>query len=387
MTPGARVAAAIEILGEILADSSAERALTAWARRSRFAGSKDRAAVRDHVFDVLRSKRSLAARAGVMTGRGLMMALLDRGGFELDALFDGQGHSPAPVTDEERMRLGQAEMSEAEACDIPDWLWHAWVESLGADAVTAAETLQSRAPVYLRVNRRRVDTAGAIAALAEDEVVAEAHPSVPDCLRITGNERKLKLSRAYLDGLVELQDAASQSAVLQVPVPNGGRVLDYCAGGGGKALAFADRYDCDVVAHDIDPTRMKDLPGRAARAQVVIDQRATDDLSPASFDVVFCDAPCSGSGTWRRAPDAKWRLTVERLAELHQIQVDVLCQAAALVRPGGQLVYATCSVLAAENESIVKQFCDMRPEWRVSGTNQWIPGAEWDGFYLCRLVT
>ncbi|WP_322893676.1 MULTISPECIES: RsmB/NOP family class I SAM-dependent RNA methyltransferase [unclassified Yoonia] len=381
MTPGARVAAAIEVLDQIRAGAFAEQALTAWARGSRFAGAKDRAAVRDHVFDVLRSKRSL----GDGDGRALMLRLMQRDGVDVGSIFNGLGHAPAAMSEDESVALSQPmNLSEAATCDIPDWLWPIWQESLGADAVASAQAQQARADVFLRVNQRKGSVADAMAALAQDGISTELYPHVTTCLRVLDNPRRVKTAAAYLTGLVELQDAASQRAVGLVPA--GGRLLDYCAGGGGKALAFADLTDAEIFAHDIAPARMKDLPDRAARAGVTIQTLTTAELpGEAPFNVVFCDAPCSGSGTWRRTPDAKWRLDADRLGALTSLQADVIMQAARLVAPGGVLAYATCSVLRPENDDIIHGFLAQHPGWRVTLRDQSLPGPDGDGFFLCIL--
>lgn len=384
MTPGARVAAAIAVLDQIGGGAFAEQALTGWARASRFAGAKDRAAVRDHVFDVLRCRRSL----GDGDGRALMARLLQRDDVDLSHIFNGLGHAPDPLSEAEVAALAlPLALSDAAACDLPDWLWPVWQGSLGADAEQAARVQQGRADVFLRVNQRRITTAGAVAALAQDGVTAQAHDAVDGCLRVLDNPRRIRTAAAYLTGLVELQDAASQRAVQMVPVAAGARVLDYCAGGGGKALAFADRHGADIFAHDIAPARMADLPDRAARAGVVITRLAPDQVADhAPFDVVFCDAPCSGSGTWRRSPDAKWRLTRDRLDALCAIQNDVIARAATLVAPQGLLAYATCSVLQDENDAVVTQFLHSNPAWSVTLRDQRLPGPDGDGFFLSVLA-
>lgn len=384
MTPGARVAAAIAVLDQIGSGAFAEQALTGWARASRFAGAKDRAAVRDHVFDVLRCRRSL----GDGDGRTLMARLLQRDNVDLSHIFNGLGHAPDAFSEAEVAALAlPLALSDAAACDLPDWLWPVWQSSLGADAVRAAQAQQARADVFLRVNQRRITTAGAVAALAQDGVTAQAHDAVDGCLRVLDNPRRIRTAAAYLTGLVELQDAASQRAVQMVPVAAGARVLDYCAGGGGKALAFADRHGTDIFAHDIAPARMADLPDRAARAGVVITRLAPDQVADhAPFDVVFCDAPCSGSGTWRRSPDAKWRLTRDRLDALCAIQNDVIARAATLVAPQGLLAYATCSVLQDENDAVVTQFLHSNPAWSVTLRDQRLPGPDGDGFFLSVLA-
>ena len=384
MTPGARVAAAIAVLDQIGSGAFAEQALTGWARASRFAGAKDRAAVRDHVFDVLRCRRSL----GDGDGRALMARLLQRDDVDLSHIFNGLGHAPDPLSEAEVAALAlPLALSDAAACDLPDWLWPVWQGSLGADAEQAARLQQARADVFLRVNQRRITTAGAVAALAQDGVTAQAHDAVDGCLRVLDNPRRIRTAAAYLTGLVELQDAASQRAVQMVPVAAGARVLDYCAGGGGKALAFADRHGTDIFAHDIAPARMADLPDRAARAGVVITRLAPDQVADqAPYDVVFCDAPCSGSGTWRRSPDAKWRLTRDRLDALCAIQNDVIARAATLVAPQGLLAYATCSVLQDENDAVVTQFLHSNPAWSVTLRDQRLPGPDGDGFFLSVLA-
>jgi 16S rRNA (cytosine967-C5)-methyltransferase len=160
------------------------------------------------------------------------------------------------------------------------------------------------------------------------------------------------------------------------------RVLDYCAGGGGKALGMADLAAVTVTAHDIDPGRMVDLPVRAARAGVRIDICGTADLPQAAYDLVLCDAPCSGSGTWRRTPEAKWHLTPARLAELCALQAEVLANGAAVVAPGGVLAYATCSVLDVENAAQIDAFLARNPGWQATEALRTAPGPAGDGFYL-----
>ncbi|MFT7107483.1 MAG: 16S rRNA (cytosine967-C5)-methyltransferase [Yoonia sp.] len=383
MTPGARVAAAIAVLDQIKDGSAAEQALTAWARGSRYAGSKDRAAVRDHVFDVLRARRSL----GDGNGRRLMQRLAKREGWQIDDLFNGEGHAPSPLSDDERVDLSaDLDLNEAAACDLPDWLWPLWQDSLGPDAQAAALVQQGRADVFLRVNQRRGTTADAAAQLAQAGIATRPHPTVATCLRVMQNPRSVKTSNAYQYGLVELQDAASQFAINAVSAPDGARILDYCAGGGGKALGFADLRNAQVFAYDIDPGRMRDLPERAARAAVQITTLTSAELSQsAPYDLVFCDAPCSGAGAWRRTPDAKWRLTAERLEALMQSQDAVLDAAAPLVADGGHLVYATCSVLKDENSRTIARFLAKNSSWRIDSQFELLPNSDGDGFYLCVL--
>lgn len=379
MTPGARVAAAIEILDDVHEGLAAEQALTRWARRSRFAGSKDRAAIRDHVFDVLRC-RPLAAHYGRGdTGRALMLGVLHLQETEIAALFTGEGHAP-PAAEAAELEFPPPPEDRPTLWCLPDWLVPLFETSLGEDAPRTATALQTRAPTVLRVNLARIDRDTARDMLAEQGVETAVNPLADAALSVTAGQRRIRNSTAYAEGLIELQDAASQAVV--AAVPGGGRVLDYCAGGGGKALALAMDTTRQVTAHDIEPARMGDLAPRAARAGVTVAQVETPDLTDAApFDVVLCDAPCSGSGAWRRAAEGKWTLTPDRLAELSTIQDDILDHAAALVASNGVLAYATCSVLRAENEDRAAAFLERHSGWtRVFERRYPVDGAG-DGFY------
>ncbi len=381
MQPAARIAAAIELLDEILDGAPAERSLTAWARRSRFAGSKDRNAIRDYVYDALRCRRSFAALGGAETGRGLMIGALKAQGAMLGEMFTGTGHAPAPLSDAERARPSLDALPAAVRLDCPDWLYPIFEAELGTDTEAALSALRERAPIFLRVNLVKASVDQALNSLAQDEIEATRIEGVETALVVTANERRIRASQAFERGLVELQDASSQAAVLRLF--GEGAALDYCAGGGGKALALA-ALGYDVTAHDIDANRMGDIPERSKRAGVTIDVRHPDELGDGEYELVFVDAPCSGSGTWRRTPDAKWRLTPERLAELNKIQAEVIRSAAAYVAPLGRLAYATCSVLGCENDLIVDDFC-ANSRWQVIDKMKLNPSAMGDGFYLAIL--
>ncbi len=384
MTPAARVAAAIEILDRVLAGEAAEKVLTQWGRDNRYAGSGDRAAVRTHVFDALRKKRSLAAWGGAETGRGIMIGALREAGQDPEVVFTGVGHAPAPLTPAEQTWRGPGALPLAVRGDLPDWLSARFVASLGEEAEGAMMALRDRAGVHLRVNTARTTRAAAMADLEREGILTVPHPEVETALVVTENERRLRESAAYRGGLVELQDASSQAAVLRLPLGPGDRVLDYCAGGGGKTLAMGARMALDLVAHDAAPGRMADLGPRAARAGIAVRQAGTDALPGlAPFDLVLVDAPCSGSGTWRRAPEAKWRLTPGALDRLTRTQDEVLRLAARLVRVGGHLAYATCSVLREENDDRVRVFLSQDDRWRGADVMRLWPGPWTDGFYLC----
>jgi 16S rRNA (cytosine967-C5)-methyltransferase len=248
--------------------------------------------------------------------------------------------------------------------------------------------LRTRAPVFLRVNTARIRAEEAVARLAVEGVNAVPHPLAATALLVTEGTRRIRGAQAYLDGLVELQDAASQAVVegLGAP-PASARTLDYCAGGGGKTLALAAAGWGPVFAHDADPARMRDLPERAARAGArVTVLRPGGVAAQGPFDLVLCDVPCSGSGAWRRQPEAKWALTPEGLDRLLAVQGRILDEAAPLVAPGGRLAYATCSMLRAENEGQVERFLARTPGWRLVSQHRWSPLDGGDGFGLSILT-
>ena len=329
MTPGARLSAAIEILDAVLDGAPAGVTLARWGRGARYAGSKDRNAIRDLVFDCLRKKRSLAHRGGAETGRALILAHAFEAGTDLDTVFSGEGYHPAAVTPTETAALNDGRTAvDPVRLNYPDFLDDAFRRSLGESFEPVMAAMATRAPVDLRVNRQKASLVDAQAALAAEEIETLPVEGVATALRVITNPRRVASSRAYKDGLVELQDASSQAAALFAGAKPGMRVLDYCAGGGGKALALYDAIGGEgaVFAHDIATVRMNDLPARAARAGARIRVVAPDDdaLATETFDLVFVDAPCSGTGAWRRTPDAKWRVTADDLARLEGVQADIL---------------------------------------------------------------
>lgn len=381
MTPAARVQAAIEVLDRIGPDMAAEQALTNWARGARFAGSKDRAAVRDHVYDVLRQRRSVAALGGGVTGRHGLLGLLRLNDLAPEALFSGEGYGPAPLSAEEQE--GGRPPKGAEALDLPDWLAERFATDLGSEAEAVAHALKSRAPVFLRVNGARCSVPQAVQSLAKDGISVTPHSLSPQALMVLGNARRVTQSQAYQAGWIELQDVASQAVVDLLPLRKGQRVLDYCAGGGGKTLAMAARIEGPIDAHDANRGRLRDLPVRAARAEA--DVRILEQCE-GHYDLVLCDVPCSGSGAWRRSPEGKWTLTPQKLLALQEIQAQILRTASDLVRPGGCLAYVTCSVLHSENRAQIKQFQAEKSGWDLGETRQFLPADGGDGFFVCCLT-
>lgn len=390
MTPGARLSAAIELLDAFLGGEPVERALTRWARASRFAGSKDRAAVRDIVFDGLRRRRSLGARGGSDTGRGIVLGHAADQGLDIDAVFSGQGFDPAPLTPRERSALesGPGALPTPVRLDFPDELRAELQSSLGEAFEPVLSAMQTRAPVDLRVNRLKTTPDAATVVLARDGIRATPHPLSRDALRVLENPRLLSASRAFTQGMVELQDVSSQYVAEHAGARPGSVVLDYCAGGGGKTLALAAAMEGRgrLFAYDANPRRMSDLPERARRAGAAVEILDEEGLARlgARCDLVLVDAPCSGTGAWRRKPEGKWRLKREDLECYPPLQDAILDAAAAHVRPGGALVYATCSLLRRENEERALAFAARHPEWRLQGDRRLGPLDGGDGFYIAR---
>ena len=377
MTPAARAAAAIAVLDRVLAGEAAEKVLTTWGRGARYAGSGDRAAVRDIVYDAMRCRRSFASLGGALTGRGLVLGAARAAGVEA-LWFDGSAHGPAVAVEPGATPEGLT------ALDCPDWLAPRLQAALGSDFAPVMQALRQRAPVFLRVNTAKATLAAAQAALAAEGIAAQPHPLAKTALEVTENARKIQNSATYREGLVELQDAASQAVAEAVPLAPGQRVLDLCAGGGGKTLALAARASLRLWAHDANPRRMADLPARAARAGVAVTITERPEKT-AHYDVILTDVPCSGSGSWRRDPEGKWALTEDRLTALCALQDAILDRAAAMTASGGCIAYATCSLLAEENEGRVAAFLARHPGWTVDRHLCLTPLQGGDGFGLAIL--
>ena len=375
MTPGARLAAAIEVLADIGARRRpAPDALKDWGLSHRFAGSGDRAAIAGLVYDALRRKASSAFVMGDDSPRSVALGMLVRErGLDAEAvarLADGGRYSPPVLTDAERARLAAPDVSGAPPHvrgDYPEWLDPYLAKVFGEERAEEGTALASRAPLDLRVNALKGEREEALSALAD--LAPEPARWSPHGLRIKlaadAKNPAVHAEPAYLKGLVEIQDEGSQLAALLAAAKPGEQVLDLCAGGGGKtlALAAAMQNKGQVYATDDDKRRLAPIHERLVRAGARNVQVRTpksvgtelDDLS-GKLDLVLIDAPCTGIGAWRRNPDAKWRVRPGALEVRNNEQVAVLDRAAALVKPGGRIAYITCSVLEEENGAQVRAF-------------------------------
>jgi 16S rRNA (cytosine967-C5)-methyltransferase len=380
---GGRLAAAIEVLTDIDARRRPVKlALKAWGEASRFAGAKDRAFVSGLVLDVLRRRRSLAWRMDDDSPRAAALAALafvwEWPAARIAEAAGEAPHGPGALTEAERARLADPrDLAAAPAPvrgDYPDWLDAELARAFGEDRVAQAQALAQRAPVDLRVNRLKTGPGKALKAL--EPLPVRATGVLPDALRIdapAAGERAAAVEAmpAFVKGWVEVQDLGSQIAAACAGEVKGQQVLDLCAGGGGKTLALAGVMDNtgQIYAYDADARRLTDTIRRAERAGVRNLQVRTPVKPDAlkgldqRMDLVFVDAPCSGSGSWRRHPDTKWRLTPQALERRTADQDAVLDQAVRFLKPGGRIVYVTCSVLPAEDEDRVTAFLARHPQF------------------------
>jgi 16S rRNA (cytosine967-C5)-methyltransferase len=389
MTPAARVQSAIELLDTVIEAARskgppADRILADWFRAHRFAGSKDRRAVRKLVYAAIRACGPVPE-----SGRAAMLRLAADDP-ALAALFDGSNYGPAAIAEGEVAATGGV---------APDWL----VAALAASDIAGdeADALLGRAPLDIRVNTLKADR-------DTIELPAEAEPiAAPNGLRLEAGTQ-VEPWDAYRDGRIEVQDGGSQLACEAVGAKPGETVIDLCAGGGGKTLALAAAManGGTLVAADTDRGRLSQLAPRAERAGALVAETvlldpgkelAALDKWRGQADAVLVDAPCSGTGTWRRNPEARWRLDPAVLDRFSATQEHLLEVAAELVKPGGRLVYVVCSLLDAEGADRIAAFLAERPDWRAEPPDLPLGRARGhgirltpfhdgtDGFFIARL--
>ncbi|BCJ90816.1 MFS transporter [Terrihabitans soli] len=383
MKPAAHASAAIEILTDLEAKKRpVADALKDWGLTHRFAGSKDRAQIASLIYDVLRKRSSLGFRMGAETPRALVLGALafTRGisADDLAAQFADSPHAPDALSDAERKALNSSTLEGAPAFvrgDYPQWLDAHLQRIFGEDRADEGAALSERAPLDLRVNLLKGTREEALAELSH--LHPEPTPHSPLGIRIPlladGRGPPVQSEPAFLKGLVEVQDEGSQIASLIAQAKPGEQVIDLCAGGGGKTLALSAGMENkgQIFAHDRDLRRLAPLHERAERAGVrnlqIRSPRGKEDVLKdleGKADLVLVDAPCTGAGTWRRNPDAKWRMRPGSLEIRQKEQDAVLGDAARLVKPGGRLVYITCSLLAEENEDRLQAFRAAHPGFR-----------------------
>lgn len=389
--PG-RIAAAIDVLADIDAHKRpVAEALKAWGLNNRFAGAGDRAAIGNLVYDALRRRLSHAWAMGSDEPRALVLSVAVREWGEtvegLNDSFGGDRFAPAPVTDDEEARLTApdplAGAPDHVRGDVPEWTVSHLAGSFGDDWVAEANALADRPPLDLRVNALKAARDKVLRGLSR--FTPETEMRLTEGVRFPAGERdsrtpNVQSEEGYLKGWFEVQDFGSQ-IVAALASPRGGeQVLDLCAGAGGKTLAMAAAMQNrgQIFAYDSDRTRLAPIYDRLKRAGVrnvqvrQPSEGALDDLV-GKLDRVVVDAPCTGSGTWRRQPTAKWKLTPDQLALRVEEQRAILAQAATFLRPGGTLAYITCSVLPEENAQQAATFLAANPDFTaVAGNKLWM---------------
>lgn len=397
MTPGARLAATIEILGLIdAADQPPDQVMDGYFRARRFAGSGDRRDIGARVYDILRRRAKLdwwLERTGLALTpsprlRTLAFAILEErlSPDEAEALFSGARHCPEPMTGDERAAVDalygrpmlNRDMPASVRLEYPDWMDNSFRALWGERLETEMSALNQPAPLDLRVNTLKSAPEDALARLREDYVECEPTPISPLGIRVGGKVR-LGGTRAFKEGLVEVQDEGSQLVSMMVGARPGMTVIDYCAGAGGKTLALAASMGDDggfagrLFALDVSGYRLERMTPRLRRAGLErIRPRtiaAIDDPwvaeNKGTADRVLADVPCTGTGSWRRNPDERWRFTPEDLGEIQEVQRSILTQASTLVKPGGRLIYVTCSLLQEENEQQLDWFLQETPDFEA----------------------
>jgi 16S rRNA (cytosine967-C5)-methyltransferase len=382
-----RIAARASAAIEILTDSDKRRrppadAIKDWMLNHRFAGSKDRAAIGDLVFGALRWKASSAWRVGEDNPRGWVIGALVygfRGGFEALAGWGEEPHAPEALSEVEKLALAADTLAAAPDWvrgDYPEWLDASLARVFGEHRAEEGASLAAPAPLDLRANTIKSTREKLLASLEKSPKLSTpltATPYAPEGVRIgwsAGRAFPWPTEPAFLKGWFEVQDEGSQLAAMAVNAQPGEQIGDVCAGGGGKTLALAAAMgnSGQIYAYDVAGARLAALSGRLKRAtarnvQMRFPEKGGGELADLAgkLDAVLVDAPCSGSGTWRRAPDTKWRLKPAALEQRQTEQQQALDLAAPLVKPGGRLVYVTCSVLPEENEDALAAFLARTP--------------------------
>lgn len=396
MRPGARIQAAIDILTQMEESARpADELMQGWARGHRFAGSKDRAAIAAMVFGVCRRRAELAHHMNDESPRALVLAerVLSAGlaPEEVAAQCSGEGYDAAVLSEAEMRTLGRPRADDLPLdvrFNLPGWI-PALIAEPPAGLEAELQALQERAPLDLRVNTLKIEPGRALERLAREVAPVPVHPGAysPWALRLPApaegragvNLRALDL---YKTGRIEIQDEGSQIACLLTGARPGWQVADLCAGAGGKTLALAQMMDNSgqIFACDVDKTRLAEARRRIQRAGVRNVQTrlladAVADLADLAgcMDLVLLDVPCSGSGAWRRHPDARWRLTREQLEGFLRLQRELLDRGAELVAPGGRLAYVTCSLLEPENAAQIEAFLQCNRKFTpVASNDLWV---------------
>ncbi len=389
--------AAIFILDEFLAGQNLNAILSRWAKSNRYAGSSDREAIRNIVFDILRVKKTftfiLRKEKQLTNGRALVFLYAVLHSMPLNDIFTGQKYGPDKLNVYEKEFFEIAKKNNDRGFElvdnIPDFLIAEFKRSLRSKFNNVMRLLEKRAPVSIRVNTLKSDMSSILEVLSLEGIEGKISQKVRYGIEIVGNPRRLTQIQIFKDGYFEVQDLHSQKIIEGLPINEDTNILDYCAGAGGKILGIACllKGNGRFFVHDIDKNKLIEADLRAERAGIKLKRFNSDNMQMHhnSFEYILADVPCSGSGAWRRNPQQKWRITPDSLKEILNRQITILNEVKDLVKKSGFLFYITCSFLKIENEDVVDKFLIQNKNFSLSNKKNIFIDAHGDGFFCAAL--
>ena len=373
----------IEILDTYSNEAKIDFVLRKWAIKHRFAGSSDRRKIKDIIFDIIRQKKSCEHVGGGFSGRNLLIGYLKLKGTELSSVFDNSKFGPEELTiKEQNINVDFSNLSNIYELDFPSWLIPILRRSLLNEFSNVVKTLRNRSHIQLRVNLKKISRLNAMKKLQKNNIECEINELCSTALNVLNGAQHILTSPCFENGFVELQDAGSQLVSELIEINYNDKVLDMCAGAGGKSLAISCGAEMDATyyAWDINFDRMKDIDARSKRAGVKIEK--VIKLSSKSFyNKIIIDAPCSGSGSWRRDPEGKWRLDEDILDDYVKTQKELILKGLKLLAPRGQILYITCSILDIENDKLIDDLISSVLSLKLVRSISLVPSSKSDGFY------
>ena len=373
----------IEILDTYLNEAKIDFVLRKWAIKHRFAGSSDRRKIKDIIFDIIRQKKSCEHVGGGFSGRNLLIGYLKLKGTELSSVFDNSKFGPEELTiKEQNINVDLSNLSNIYELDFPSWLIPILRRSLLNEFSNVVKALRNRSHIQLRVNLKKISRLNAMTELQKNNIECEINELCSTALNVLNGAQHILTSQCFENGFVELQDAGSQLVSKLIEINYNDKVLDMCAGAGGKSLSISCGAELDMAyfAWDINFDRRKDIDARSKRAGVKIEK--VIKLSSKSFyNKIIIDAPCSGSGSWRRDPEGKWRLDEDILDNYVKTQRELILKGLKLLAPRGQILYITCSILDIENGKLIDDLISSVLSLRLVKSISLVPSSKSDGFY------
>ena len=373
----------IEILDTYLNEAKIDFVLRKWAIKHRFAGSSDRRKIKDIIFDIIRQKKSCEHVGGGFSGRNLLIGYLKLKGTELSSVFDNSKFGPEELTiKEQNINVDFSNLSNIYELDFPSWLIPILRRSLLNEFSNVVKALRNRSHIQLRVNLKKISRLNAMKKLQKNNIECEINELCSTALNVLNGAQHILTSPCFESGFVELQDAGSQLVSELIEIDYNDKVLDMCAGAGGKSLAIScgAKLDATYFAWDINFDRMKDIDARSKRAGVKI-EKVVKLSSKSFYNKIIIDAPCSGSGSWRRDPEGKWRLDEDILDNYVKTQKELILKGLKLLAPRGQILYITCSILDIENGKLIDDLLSSVLSLKLVRSLSLVPSSKSDGFY------